>query len=644
MKSSFIKNLALGLGVAFVFFILIELVLLAAGVTPLYTRTDTSVGFAGYAPLFIKHTQPDGEEVYKTAPNKYQWFNMQSFPAKKAEGVTRIFCLGGSTTYGRPYDDRTSFSGWLRLFLPEVDPSRRWEVINAGGISYASYRVARVMEELADYEPDMFIIYTGHNEFLEARTYGELLKVPGFMRSLAVQASRSRLYSLLYDLINKPDEVLPTEVNALLDHSVGPEDYSRDDDLREAILDHYQASLLRMTNISESADAGLILVTPASNIRDFSPFKSEPLHSLSDAEIRRVDTLRQAVTVALTEGDHVRAEAIAREALAIDDRNPELLFLHAQALHALDSIEEARRAFRRSRDEDICPLRALTPMREIVTNVAQTENTGFVDYVQIINKNSPDGIPGSELFLDHVHPTIEGNRLLALAIIREMIQEGTVSPAATWNEDLIAEISSELENSLDEETHAQALRKLSRVLTWAGKHDEAEHLVNMAIEMIPEDREAQIQKGVLLWRAGEREAALVHYREASALDPWNAGIHQSLGILLSELNRMPEAHAELEEAIRLDPELDDVHYDLGIVLQALGKMKEAESAYRTALKMDPNHAKAHNNLGVILAQSGNLTAASEQFEKALALDPDNEDAAVNLAQARKALGQYPNLK
>jgi Flp pilus assembly protein TadD len=60
--------------------------------------------------------------------------------------------------------------------------------------------------------------------------------------------------------------------------------------------------------------------------------------------------------------------------------------------------------------------------------------------------------------------------------------------------------------------------------------------------------------------------------------------------------------------------------------------------------MDPNHAKAHNNLGVILAQIGNIRAASEQFARALELDPDNEDAAVNLEQARKALGQNPNLK
>jgi Flp pilus assembly protein TadD len=345
--------------------------------------------------------------------------------------------------------------------------------------------------------------------------------------------------------------------------------------------------------------------------------------------------------MAQEEGSHLRAEAIAREALVIDGRDPELLYLHAQALRALDRIDEARSAFTKSRDEDVCPLRALTPVREIVADVARTKNTGFIDFERIITEHSPNGIPGSELFLDHVHPTIEGNRLLALAIVQEMTQEGLVSQAATWNEDLIAEISYELENSLDEKTHAIALRNLSKVLNWAGKHDEAERLVNLAADMIPEDGQVHAQKGILLWRAGDREAALVHYREASRLEPWNARIHRSLGILLSELNRLDEALVELEEAIRLDPKLPYAHYDLGIVLQALGKMKQAEIAYRTAQKLDPNHAEAYNNLGIIFAQSGRFTAAYEQFARALQVDPENKEAAGNLARARMALGQDP---
>ena len=639
MKSSFGKNLALGLGVTIVFYVLIELILMVAGVTPMYKRTDSSVGFSSYAPLFQKQSQPNGKGSYSTAHNKFQWFNIQNFPAQKADDVIRIFCIGGSTTYGRPYDDRTSFCGWLRRFLPAVDSTHRWEVINAGGISYASYRAARLMEELAAYEPDLFIIYSGHNEFLESRTYDKLLKAPKFVRDLSVLASRTRLYTVLYDLIYKNDDILPTEVDALLDNSMGPEDYHRDDIMRDAVLVDYEKSLLRMTDISESAGASMIFVTPASNIGDFSPFKTEPGEDLNDQEINKIETLRREVLRALDNDEYSMAEAIAREALTMDGRDADLLYLHGRALRALGRMDEARTAFIHARDEDVCPLRALTPIPEIVAEVSQTKNTGFVDFAGIVTDHSPGGIPGSELFLDHVHPTIEGNRLLALAIMEEMKKRGLVSRTATWDEDLIAEISRDLENSLDEETHAIALRNLSKVLAWAGKEDEAERLANLAAEMIPEDSETHVQKGILLWRAGEREEALVHLREAARLNPKNASTHRSMGIILSELNRKQEARVELEKAISLDPTLPFAHYDLGIVLQALGETKEAEAAYRNAQKLNPNHAEACNNLGILLAKRGDLEAAAEQFARAVEIDPTNRSAANNLARARKALGQ-----
>ena len=136
-----------------------------------------------------------GDSYLATSPSKVRWFNPQRFPKKKASRTYRIFSLGGSTTYGRPYDDNASFSGWLRELLVPADPSRTWEVINAGGISYASYRVAAVMEELIQYEPDLFIIYTGHNEFLERRTYRTLLEAPKPLTTVGALASRTRIYA-----------------------------------------------------------------------------------------------------------------------------------------------------------------------------------------------------------------------------------------------------------------------------------------------------------------------------------------------------------------------------------------------------------------------------------------------------------------
>ena len=193
-----------------------------------------------------------------------------------------------------------------------------------------------------------------------------------------------------------------------------------------------------------------------------------------------------------------------------------------------------------------------------------------------------------------------------------------------------------MENSIDEQAHAVALQNLSKVLLWAGKHDEAERLLNLAVAATPADGETHFQRATLLRRAGDNDGALYHYREAARLAPWDPAVRHAFGVHLSELGRMAEARVELEAATRLDRTLVEAHYDLGVVLEDLGEGRQAEAAFRTALKLDPNHADAHNNLGVIFAQRGDLAAAAEQFAEALRIDPDHRNAAANLARARAA--------
>ena len=47
-----------------------------------------------------------------------------------------------------------------------------------------------------------------------------------------------------------------------------------------------------------------------------------------------------------------------------------MLYYQGKVLLALGRYKEAKTALRLARDEDICPLRALTPMRRIVSDVA----------------------------------------------------------------------------------------------------------------------------------------------------------------------------------------------------------------------------------------------------------------------------------
>ena len=76
-------------------------------------------------------------------------------------------------------------------------------MINAGGISYASYRMVPLIKEALRFRPDLVVIYTGHNEFLERRTYSGLLDQGRALVTLRSILERLRIYRGL-DLLLEP--------------------------------------------------------------------------------------------------------------------------------------------------------------------------------------------------------------------------------------------------------------------------------------------------------------------------------------------------------------------------------------------------------------------------------------------------------
>ncbi|UCC29442.1 MAG: SGNH/GDSL hydrolase family protein [Phycisphaerales bacterium] len=321
-----------------------EALLALTGVKAAIATHDPYVGFRSEVPLFTKERDRLGRLIYQTAQNKRLLFNQQSFLAKKDRHTYRIFCMGGSTTHGRPYRDKTSFAGWLRLFLNAADPSRTWEVINCGGVSYASYRVAGLMEELARYEPDLFIIYSGHNEFLERRTYSGIIEEHPVVTELQLLFNRSRVASLMRSGIRsvapgrrdaaREQYLLTGEVKTLLDASAGLDLYHRDEGLRRQILDHYRFNLGRMVAIARSAGADVIFIQPAANLKDFSPFKSEHRNDLTGSELRAWEGFFRDALDAMSAGEYGRARQAFENAMAIDDRYAQLHYELGRALFA----------------------------------------------------------------------------------------------------------------------------------------------------------------------------------------------------------------------------------------------------------------------------------------------------------------------
>lgn len=630
------------------FFLLAELVLALAGIRPVLWDEDPYVGFDSYVPVF-QLDERTGQMT--TAPNKLDWFNEQSFPAEKSGDAFRIFTLGGSTTYGRPFEDPTSFTGWLREYLEAAAPDREWEVINAGAISYASYRVANVMEELVDYEPDLFIIYSGNNEFLERRTYGELLAEPPTLRTANRLLSHSRLYSLARTIQQRDEEAarekyeLTGEVEEILNRSTGLEAYTRDDTLRERILSHYRYNLARMVMMARASGAEVLLVTIPVNEKDFSPFKSQFSENVDESARRQIQNLLDEARTALDEGRFETARDALVAARELDPRHAETQYLLGSARFRLGDYEDARRCFRAAIDEDVCPLRALGSINESIEQTAEELDVPLVDFRTRLKAAAEEQnghrMLGDEFFLDHVHPTVAANGILARQLVEAMADNGIVSVAADWHDRVGPAVAAEVEARADEEAYARAYKNLSKVLIWAGKKSEAEKYTEQAEAVLAEDWEAHYNAGVVNMESGDVDGAIASFREATQLNPNAAVAYDYLSAALVDVGKLDEAIGYGEMAVEIDPGLAIAHSNLAAAYIAKGELAEAEASARAAIEVDPDFGDAYNNLGNAYAAMGRLDDALAAYEDALERNPTSTFALVNRGLI---LGQHNRLE
>ncbi len=687
------KKIVFSLAAAVLFFAGLELLLAVVGLGPRSYDSDPYVGFSGYAPLFEERKAVDGTVVMVRSSSKRSLFNLQRFPRDRPDGSTRIFCVGGSTTYGRPYGDVTSFCGWLREFLGAAQPDRKFEVINAGGISYASYRVAVLMEELIAYDPDLFVIYSGHNEFLEQRTYPQIIATPRVVRGLGAVASRTRTWAGLERLVSAirgggagesadGADVLGAEVVTLLDDAVGPSAYTRDDGNREKVLSHYRFNLARMVGIARSVGAGVVMVTPAANLRDAGPFKSEPGPGIVGEPRSRWSTLANEGLAALRAGDFDLAAERLGEAGVIDPRHAGLQFALGRALYSLGRFPEARAAFERARNEDVCPLRALGPMAAIVREVAAEFRVPVVDFDRFADQWADNGIPGADLFLDHVHPTIDANRRLALAILEELADRGEVTPSQGWGDEAIRTVTERVNGGLDSNAHAVALSNLSKVIGWAGKLEESYRLAQQAVVLDPDDARVRYHAGLTADLLNRHDEAMAHYRRAIEIQPdadlphgnlavgleregrlpeavehYRIAFHNSsadelehhrenlaaalmkLGFVVYNQNRVAESLALLTEADRVKPNDPEILSRLGTALMANGRNGEAVERLQSAARMRPDDGGARNRLALALALDGRSNEAAAAYREAIALDESVADAPDNLFTVLERMGR-----
>lgn len=582
------------------------------------------------------------------------------FSIVKQPGTKRIFMLGESTMAGFPYDYNATAPFLLRDRLERLLPQYHIEVVNFALSAVNSYSVLDMIADLAPYQPDAYVVYVGHNEFYGALGVGSTESL-GSSRALirfALSLRNIRLYRLLRDTEQRivgwfHSGSAPGAGTTLMEAMAGSKAIPyQSDDYRRA-RDAFEANLRDIIGAARAQNVPIVFSTLTSNIRDQKPFQPVYAFSTGQPAQRTSDSLIVRGYLDLQLGRWPDLSLAADGALAIDSTNAASCFLKAKSLDHAGDVRRAKLLYERARDFDALRFRASGEFNSLIRHLCAEDAVPLADADSAFDAASPDGIVGSNLMLEHLHPTFDGYFLLAKTFCAALAANGIPAPGSSWHRErewtdrqyrdssgvtgietetaryMIGRLTSRWPFTSD--THSTftftpsgitgtiVLRFMHKQITWSQAHYELGDWYRDHGQFDSAIREyysiAKVQPYLYIpamyigdaYRGMKNDsAAVLWYRHALELDD-SPFLHVRLGILAYDHDSLASASREFETALA------------------------RETVSRETMSRKEN-AIAYYFLGVAYAKQGMLSRAKTNLQMTLELDPANTDARNLLAQ------------
>ena len=593
--------------------------------------------------------------------------------APKPTNTVRIFILGSSAAMGIPQPSY-SFGRILAVMLRARYPGQPFEVVNGAMTAINSHAVREIARDCAAHEPSLFVVYMGNNEVIGPYGPGTVFQQGAPRLSLiraGLRLKATRLGQWVGHLADsfRHQPGSPTiwrGMEMFLSHPV-----AADDPRLSVVYDNFRQNLLDICRIARRAGAPVILSTVAVNQRDCPPLGSRHRPGLTSGDLAKWEAMYKSGSFSESVSESNRWDAAITQYMAaakIDDRFADLQFRLGQCLAAAGRSPEARARFALARDLDVLRFRADARINAIIREVAAGQKASGVylaDAAQALARSAlaPDGIPGQELFYEHVHLTFDGNYLLARTVLDRVSEalpelaaarEQGPSPSrqqcaaalalTAWDEYKMA-ATMELMTS-----HKPFTEQMDHARYQAAAHQRAESLQQLALTppalqaawqtytaalaAAPDDWRLHEGFAMLASACGRPAVAVTHLRTVIEQLPWVAEAHSNLGAILADLGQVDEALVHYQQALAIQPNLAEAHYNLGNALAGRGRIEEAIVHYQQALDVNPDDADYHHNLGTLLAGRGRYEEAIVHFQQALEIRPGYAAARRSLEAAR----------
>lgn len=141
-----------------------------------------------------------------------------------------------------------------------------------------------------------------------------------------------------------------------------------------------------------------------------------------------------------------------------------------------------------------------------------------------------------------------------------------------------------------------------------------------AVELRPQDFDAQLNLGVCFQQAGDFGQAVERFRVAIDIQSDRPHAYVNLGVALDAQNKHYEAIRAYREALERDTHQPLVLVNLARTYMNQDRFKMARGALKRAIEMDPEFAAAHEALGYCSFRTRDFQAAERAYSQALTLE------------------------
>jgi len=317
-------------------------------------------------------------ESHFTQLGSLPYYHSTEFKMPQDNNSYRVFMLGEASLSGWPYSVNQSVEKKVNRILDKFFYQKNVEIISTSIAGFNSSLALSLIKEVVKYDPDIIVLYLGHNEFYGYNASNNFLGrrklyILEIMNELITQRSLSD--SLSYDYSNYDLEtILPlTTDNALVKENT---------DAYASACTQFEDNIKNIFDLCSAAKIKVVLPILPDNLL------IPPIH---------IDDLK-------------------------DTYNADIIFNNARmALFRDGNKVKAIKLFEKARDIDAIRLRIPSDIRNTIKKYATKDEVIIANLDSLFYLNCKNYIPGKDLFLDYIHPNFMGMKIIASEFSRIII-------------------------------------------------------------------------------------------------------------------------------------------------------------------------------------------------------------------------------